>query len=350
MYVKLFSSILHSSVWNEPDHVRLVWITMLLLANQDGYVRGVAGAVARAAVVDPLKCREALEQLESPDLESQDQSFGGRRIEKVEGGWFILNYAKYREFKSGAGVRASVRGLRGRSSYVYYARDGARVKIGQSRNPWARIKEMRVAAPTVVLVATELGEVEVERKRHTEFAALHIAGEWFRAEEPLLSHIASLGSPGNDVAGPVVSVATVAATTASPSASASQEAVPRVRALMPPAGREAFEAFLAAHPAPGAAAEAIEEEAARVGWTAVSVALRDMQRAGATFSPHTLTAFAAKVRGPREAVIASTPGPITWCSECGDGETAENAKGRLVRVHQTSCSHYVALQGSEVAL
>lgn len=41
--------------------------------------------------------------------------------------------------------------------------------------------------------------------------------------------------------------------------------------------------------------------------------------------------------------------PAPWCAECGDGETAENAKGRLVRVHQTSCSHYVALQGSEVA-
>lgn len=350
MYVKLFSSILNSSVWGEPDHVRLVWITMLLMADQNGFVRGVPGAVARTAVVDPAKCREALERLESPDLESQDQSFGGRRVERVEGGWFILNYEKYRRITTGVSARPSATALRDRSSYVYYARDGERIKIGQSRNPWARVHELRIAAPSVVLVATERGDLQLERKRHAEFEALRVAGEWFRAEEPLLSHVASLAAPGSDVAGPVVSVATVAATTASPSASASQGVVPRAREAMPAAGREAFDAFLAAHPAPDAAAEAIEEEAARVGWTAVSVALRDMQRAGATFSPHTLTAFAAKVRGPREAVLASAPGPIRWCVECGDGETAENAKGRLVRVHQTSCSHYVSPQGSEVAV
>jgi hypothetical protein len=37
-FTKLFSSITESTVWDEPDRVRLVWITMLAMADKHGRV------------------------------------------------------------------------------------------------------------------------------------------------------------------------------------------------------------------------------------------------------------------------------------------------------------------------
>jgi len=99
MYVKLFSSILSSSIWSEAVGTRIAWITMLALADRDGFVRGAPSGLARQANISLADCQRALKVLESPDLESQSQEYGGRRIETMEGGWLILNYAKYRELR-----------------------------------------------------------------------------------------------------------------------------------------------------------------------------------------------------------------------------------------------------------
>lgn len=109
MYVKLFGSILQSSVWAESPSTRLVWITMLLLADEDGFVKGVESAIARSAAVSKEECRVALNILEAPDLESQSQEWAGRRVEKVEGGWQVLNYTKYREYRTREQVKAADR-------------------------------------------------------------------------------------------------------------------------------------------------------------------------------------------------------------------------------------------------
>jgi len=109
VYVKLFSSILTSSVWSEDLPTRVVWITMLALADRDGFVRGAPSGLARQANVSLADCLKALKVLESPDLESQSQEWGGRRIETMEGGWLILNYAKYRDLRDKETVREQTR-------------------------------------------------------------------------------------------------------------------------------------------------------------------------------------------------------------------------------------------------
>lgn len=109
MYVKLFGSILKSSVWDESPATRLVWITLLLLADEDGFAQGVERGLARQANVSPEECFAALEVLAAPDLASQTQDYGGRRIEKVEGGWLVLNYKKYREIKTREQLQAAAR-------------------------------------------------------------------------------------------------------------------------------------------------------------------------------------------------------------------------------------------------
>jgi hypothetical protein len=66
------------------------------------------------------------------------------------------------------------------------------IKIGFSRNPWARVGESRCFAPDAQLLATEKGDIQLEKDRHQQFADEWIEREWFRPSENLLRHIQSL--------------------------------------------------------------------------------------------------------------------------------------------------------------
>lgn len=96
-YTKLFQSLLTSSIWSEDDKTRIVWITMLALASRDGIVEASMAGLATLSRVDIDDCRKAVLKLESPDLDSRTSDNEGRRVQKIEGGWKILNHAKYRE-------------------------------------------------------------------------------------------------------------------------------------------------------------------------------------------------------------------------------------------------------------
>jgi len=99
-YAKLFSSIVHSTIWREPNHVRLVWITMLALKDRDGIIEASIPGLADAARVEIRECEEALDRLSSPDPYSRTKAHDGRRIEEVAGGWRVLNNDIYRERES----------------------------------------------------------------------------------------------------------------------------------------------------------------------------------------------------------------------------------------------------------
>lgn len=99
-YTKLFGTLVTSSIWSEDDKTRLVWITMLALSNRDGVVEAAVPGLARAANVSIEECRMALAKLESPDPDSRSTEHEGRRIERVDGGFLILNHAKYSEMMS----------------------------------------------------------------------------------------------------------------------------------------------------------------------------------------------------------------------------------------------------------
>lgn len=95
-YTKLFHSILDSSVWQEDDRTRLVWITLLAMADQHGEIQASIPGVAKRAGV-PLEAAEAaIGKLMAPDRYSRTPDHEGRRIARIEGGWEILNHAKYR--------------------------------------------------------------------------------------------------------------------------------------------------------------------------------------------------------------------------------------------------------------
>jgi hypothetical protein len=74
----------------------MVWITMLALKDQDGFVAVASvGNLAHIARVDMTDAKAAVETLEGVDLESSDDENQGRRIERVPGGWVVLNATKY---------------------------------------------------------------------------------------------------------------------------------------------------------------------------------------------------------------------------------------------------------------
>lgn len=99
-FTKLFSAITSSSIWNEDDATRIVWITMLAMADSGGMVYASVGGLAHTARVSRDMCERALETLQEPDADSRSPEFEGRRIEKRDGGFLLLNYAKYREARS----------------------------------------------------------------------------------------------------------------------------------------------------------------------------------------------------------------------------------------------------------
>lgn len=98
-FTKLFSSITESTIWAEPDHVRIVWITMLAMCDRQGRVFSTIPGLAGRSRVSVEHCEEALSKFMSEDRYSRSKEFGGRRIEEIDGGWLLLNYERYRELR-----------------------------------------------------------------------------------------------------------------------------------------------------------------------------------------------------------------------------------------------------------
>ncbi len=115
MYSKLFSSLVHSSLWSEPDHIRLLFITLLALADRDGIIYGSRSGLERASMID-LDAAEECDpwiRLMGPDDDSSDLMRNpeneGRRIEEIPGGFRIINYTYYRSLRDAEDRKAQNR-------------------------------------------------------------------------------------------------------------------------------------------------------------------------------------------------------------------------------------------------
>jgi hypothetical protein len=99
-YTKLFQSILDSTIWHESLPTKVVWITMLAMADRDGCVWASLPGLADRAKVTREECEAALDKFYEADPDSRTQEHDGRRVEKIDGGWRLLNHAKYRAMMS----------------------------------------------------------------------------------------------------------------------------------------------------------------------------------------------------------------------------------------------------------
>jgi hypothetical protein len=133
MYNKLFTKILDSSIWLAPDPHRLVWITLIAAMDQNGYAQfACVENLAGRARVSVDETRAAVEAFEAPDPYAPTQEFEGRRIERIDGGWFILNAEKYRNIVTRA-----------------VANEQAKLRMRKHREKHAVTQQLRSVTPSV---------------------------------------------------------------------------------------------------------------------------------------------------------------------------------------------------------
>ena len=101
MYVKLFASILESSIWLESAATCKVWVTLLASMDEDGFCRyATIENLASRAHLRPCHVRSAIAILEAPDKNSSDPENDGKRLERIPGGWRVMNCQKYRQISN----------------------------------------------------------------------------------------------------------------------------------------------------------------------------------------------------------------------------------------------------------
>jgi len=109
-FVKVHDVLLGSSIMKQPVETRWVWVTMLILCDQDGIVRGTPEYISRMAAVPQSEVDAAIAVLLAPDEKSTTKDYEGRRlIELSTNVWFVVNYQKYRELFSAEERRAKTR-------------------------------------------------------------------------------------------------------------------------------------------------------------------------------------------------------------------------------------------------
>lgn len=130
-FVKLDCGILNSTLWIERE-CREIFITALLMAEPHellipqpqieigscspsgwdvpagwyGRVDAAGPGIVRRALVPEEAGMQALVRLGSPDPESRSADFDGRRLVRIDGGFIVLNFIKYREKDMTAAVRS----------------------------------------------------------------------------------------------------------------------------------------------------------------------------------------------------------------------------------------------------
>jgi len=149
-FVKLDTGILNSTLWVARDE-RDIFITALLMALPHeltepveqinalslektgfvvppgwyGFVQAAGPGIVRMAMTDPVAGMQALQRLGEPDQESRSTDHEGRRLVRVDGGYIVLNFMRYRDKDSTAAVRAQR--YRERKKVAASQGDGARV-------------------------------------------------------------------------------------------------------------------------------------------------------------------------------------------------------------------------------
>lgn len=108
-FVKLYASILDSSVWLEDHATVRVWISMLAMADADGLVEASVGGLAARARVTRDECELALQKFQNPDPDSKSHQHEGRRVQRVDRGWMVLNHRAYRDLRTADQVAAAER-------------------------------------------------------------------------------------------------------------------------------------------------------------------------------------------------------------------------------------------------
>jgi len=140
-YTKLHSALIHSTIWREDNATRIVWITMLAMADQDGVVEASIPGLADAARVTLAETEAALTKLMAPDPYSRSKKLEGRRVVEVDGGWQLVTYQEQRSKSSPEQRREKARERKRQqrerergSGHAMSQRDVTPVTLGHARS------------------------------------------------------------------------------------------------------------------------------------------------------------------------------------------------------------------------
>lgn len=161
-FVKIYGSkLITSSLWDQPPEARLVFLSMLAIADQNGYVDVPnERALARVLNLPEDYLARGLEVLMASDKGSRTPRDDGRRIVRQEPGWKCVNYEAYREFRSAKqeADRRRIAAQRARS------RDGK-----ESRNRLAKAKPAGMCAVIAELDRREMAAIHDPPDTEGEF-------------------------------------------------------------------------------------------------------------------------------------------------------------------------------------
>lgn len=101
-YTKLFQTIITSTIWNESNDCKALWITILALKGKDHICRATVPSLAKLNNLSIEDTEKHLKKFQEPDPYSRSTEFDGRRIQRVDGGWLVLNGNKYSQLMRSA--------------------------------------------------------------------------------------------------------------------------------------------------------------------------------------------------------------------------------------------------------
>jgi hypothetical protein len=104
-FTKLDEDFFDSSLVAEGPVPTAVFVLLLAKVKPDGVARVAATVVGGRLGLTAEQTAHAFDVLQSPDPHSRSLEHEGRRIQRVDGGWLILNYKKRRDM----GLREAVR-------------------------------------------------------------------------------------------------------------------------------------------------------------------------------------------------------------------------------------------------
>lgn len=117
-FAKLYGDRLaQSSLLDRDVATRWAFVFILSQADSEGRYRcASAVGLARAAALTLEQAEKAVAELEAPDPDSTTKDHEGRRLLRIPGGWQVLNYLKYREFRSARQVAEAEKKRRQRAA------------------------------------------------------------------------------------------------------------------------------------------------------------------------------------------------------------------------------------------
>jgi hypothetical protein len=193
-FVKLDTGILDSTLWIERE-CREIFITALLMAEpyeltdpQEqievdtlnttgffappgwyGFVRAAGGGIVNRAGLPRDAGMEALRKLCSPEMESRSQDFDGRRMIRIDGGYLILNYMKYRDYDHTAAER--MRRLRARNKGDDAPPNVTANGYGDTANVTDDVTDFDDVRPNVTYSRGQRAEADIKDKDKDKSAA-----------------------------------------------------------------------------------------------------------------------------------------------------------------------------------